>query len=155
MPRAPRASGVAQVFDRAEAELREEIAKLEAAVARAQERRDGAVSRLEEVLRVRELVAGAAAASSRTGAPKARLGKPAARARAKAKATKPALSADAHAVLDAIRAGTTRGIALAEKTGFGTSKIGGILASLTRWGLVKRVGESEYALAPAAAKSER
>jgi hypothetical protein len=35
------------------------------------------------------------------------------------------------------------------------SKIGGILASLARWGLVRRVGEAEYALASAAAKSKK
>ena len=149
----PRASGVAPAFDRAETELREEIARLEAAVERAGERRDGAVSRLEELLRVRELVAGAAAAPAKPGRPQARPHKQASRVQTKAKATKPEPSADACAVLDAIRAGTGRGRALAEKTGFSTSKIGGILASLARWGMVKRVGESEYALAPAAAKS--
>ena len=151
----PRASGVAQVFGRAEAELREEIAKLEAAVARAQERRDAAVSRLEEFLRVRELVAGRAAPAIKAVRLKARPQKPAPRVPPKAKVTKPEPSADARAVLDAIRAGTGRGRALVEKTGFSTSKIGGILASLTRWGLVRRVGEAEYALRSAAAKSKK
>ncbi len=151
----PRASGVAQVFGRAEAELREEIARVEAAVARAQERRDAAVGRLEELLRVRELVAGRAAPAVKTGRPKAQAQKPASHVAPKAKVTKPKPSADAHAVLDAIRAGTGRARAIAEKTGFGMSKIGGILASLTRWGLVRRVGEAEYALGPAAAKSKK
>jgi len=151
----PIASGVAQVFRRAEAELREEIAKLEAAVARAQERRDAALSRLEELLRVRELVAGRAAPAVKTAKPKARPQKPASRVAPKAKVTKPKPSADARAVLEAIRAGTGRARAIAEKTGFGMSKIGGILASLARWGLVRRVGEAEYALASAAAKSKK
>ena len=151
----PIASGVAQVFGRAEAELREEIAKLEAALARAQERRDAAVSRLEEFLRVRELVAGRAAPAIKAGRLTVRPQKPAPRVAPKAKVTKPKPSADARAVLDTIRAGTGRGRAIAEKTGFSTSKIGGILASLTRWGLVRRVGEAEYALRSAAAKSKK
>ena len=151
----PIASGVAQVFGRAEAELREEIAKLEAALARAQERRDAAVSRLEEFLRVRELVAGRAAPAIKAGRLTARPQKPASRVPPKAKVTKPEPSADAHAVLDAIRAGTGRGLALAEKTGFSVSKIGGILASLARWRLIRRVGEGEYALGPAAAEGEK
>ena len=151
----PKASGVAQTFDRAEGELRGEIAKLEAAVERAQERRDAAVSRLEELLRVRELVAGTAAPAIKTGRLKAQPQKPAFRVQPKAKVTKPEPSADGRAVLDAIGAGTGRARAIAEKTGFGMSKIGGILASLTRWGLVRRVGEAEYALRPAAAKSEK
>ena len=151
----PTASGVAQVFGRAEAELREEIAKLEAAVARAQERRDAAVSRLEELLRVRALVAGRAAPAIKTGRPKSQPQKPASGVAPTAKVTKAKPSADARAVLDAIRAGTGRARAIAEKTGFGMSKIGGILASLARWGLVKRVGEAEYALRSAVAKAKK
>ncbi len=151
----PTASGVAHVFGRAEAELREQIAKLEAALARAQERRDAAVSRLEELLRVRALVAGRAAPAAKVGRPKAQHRKPASQAAPKAKVTKPKPSADARAVLEAIRAGIGRARAIAEKTGFGMSKIGGILASLARWGLVERVGEAEYTLRPAAAKSNK
>jgi len=151
----PRASGVAQVFGRAEAGLREEIAKLEAAVARAQERRDAAVSRLEEFLRVRELVAGRAAPAIKAGRLTARPQKPASRVPPKAKVTKPEPSADAHAVLDVIGAGTGRARAIAEETGFSISKVGGILLSLARWGLVTRVGEAEYALGPAAAEGEK
>jgi uncharacterized membrane protein len=113
------------------------------------------VSRLEEFLRVRELVAGTAAPAIKTGRSKAQHRKPASQAAPKAKVTKPKPSADARAVLEAIRAGTGRGRALVEKTGFSVSKIGGILASLTRWGLVKRVGEAEYALKPAAAKNKK
>ena len=151
----PKASGVAQTFDRAEAELRGEIAKLEAALERAQERRDAAVSRLEELLRVRDLVAGKTAPAISTGRLKAPPQKPASRVQPKAKVTKPEPSADGRAVLDAIRAGTGRARAIAEKTGFSMSKIGGILAALARWGLVRRVGEAEYALGPAPAKSAK
>ncbi|MGD0113217.1 MAG: hypothetical protein ABSD48_15265 [Armatimonadota bacterium] len=151
----PTVSGVAQVFGRAEAGLREEIAKLEAAVARAQERRDAAVSRLEEFLRVRELVAGTAAPAAKVGRPKAQHRKPASQAAPKARVTKPKPSADARAVLDVIGAGTGRARAIAEETGFSISKVGGILLSLARWGLVKRVGEAEYALRSAAAKTKK
>jgi len=104
---------------------------------------------------VRELVAGRAAPAIKAGRLTVRPQKPAPRVAPKAKVTKPKPSADARAVLDAIRAGTGRARAIAEKTGFGMSKIGGILASLARWGLVKRVGEAEYALRSAVAKAKK
>lgn len=128
----PTASAARQAFARAEAKLREEIAAAEAAAERAQEKRAAALARLEELLRVKEFVVAEASAK-----PRAQKGLPEA-------------GTATRTVLDAIVAGARHYREIRERTGFPTTKIGGIVPGLVKRGLVVRVGGDDYAPTDAA-----
>ena len=142
----PRQSQTAQAFAGAEAKLREEIAQAEAAVGRAQEKRAAAAARLEELLRVRALVAGTPAVKETPAQPKAKeAAKPKAKRAARATGGLPAPGTAARAVLDAILGGARNYQSIRERTGFTSVKIGGIVPDLVRRELVLRAGTNDYA----------
>ena len=146
----PKLSGVDQAFARVEAALQEEMAAAEAAVTRAQEKRAAVEARLEELLRVKKLVAGDRPAPTKAARPKAhKAAQPKARAAAK-RASRPAGSLPApgtvvRTVLDAVLAGARSYADIRARTGFATPKITGSLPDLVRRGLVLRSGKNEYA----------
>jgi len=145
----PKQSQTAQAFAAAEAKLREEIAQAEAAVERAQERKAAAGARLEELLRVKELVAGAQA----PGAPVQPKAKTAAKPKAKqapkrvARATSglPAPGTATRAIFDAVVGGARSYRDIGERTGFPGTKISNVLPNLVKQGLVVKVGRDDYA----------
>jgi len=123
----PRQTGVAQAFALAEAKLREEIAQAEAAVERAQEKSATAGSRLEELLRVKELVGGVGPVAKSAVQSKARK---AARPKAKRAAKRtpggaggfPGSGTATRAVFDAVAAGARSYQSIREQTGFPGAK---------------------------------
>ena len=144
----PTASAARQAFARAEAKLREEIAAAEAAAERAQEKRAAALARLEELLRVKEFVVAEAPAKKNAAQTKPK--RPAAPAKPRAQKGLPEAGTATRTVLDAIVAGARHYREIRERTGFPTTKIGGIVPGLVKRGLVVRVGGDDYAPTDAA-----
>ena len=145
----PKQSQTAQAFARVEVGLREEIAEAEAALAQAEETRASVDARLEELLRVRALIVGEAAAAG----PARPTAKKAAKPRAK-RATKRASRATGglpepgtttRAVLDAVVAGARHYRDIRAQTGLTSRRIGGVIPGLVKRGLVVRVGDDDYA----------
>ena len=149
----PKQSGTMAAFARVEAKLRREIRALEAALARTQEKHKGAAARLEELLRVRALVTGAAPAQKK--ARPAKSGTVVSRVQPTAGGSLPEAGTAARAVLDAIRAGLGQITEISKKTGFGPNKAGGLLTFLLKRGLVTRSGTGEFVPGPALAKGEK
>ena len=140
----PKESQTAQAFARAEAELRDEIAQAQAALERAQVKRAAAVARVEELLRVKKLIAEEHVEAA--AQPKAkRAAKPKAKRAARSAGGFPTPGTAARAVLDAVLAGARNYQEIRERTGFATGRIGGTLPDLVRRGLVVRSGMNEYA----------
>jgi hypothetical protein len=140
-------------FARVEAKLRTEIGALEAALERTQEKHRGAVARLEELLRVRGLVTGAAPVQKNARPPKSDTA--VSRVQPTAGGSLPEAGTAARAVLDAIRAGLGQITEISKKTGFGPNKAGGLLTFLLKRGLVTRSGTGEFVPGPALAKGEK
>jgi hypothetical protein len=149
----PKQSGTLAAFARVEAKLRREIGALEAALKRTQEKHRGAAARLEELLRVRGLVTGAAPAQKKARPPKS--GTAVARVQPTAEGSLPEAGTAARAVLDAIRAGLGQIKEISKKTGFGSSKVGGLLTFLLKRGLVIRSGTGEFVPGPALEKGKK
>ena len=140
----PRASALTERFARAEAALREEIAAAEAAVAKAEEKKATAAGRLEELLRVRELVAGAQPVAEKVAMPRAKA-KGTVKSAPRASGSLPGPGTATRAIFDAVAAGACSYQAVREATGFTTDRITGILPGLVRRGLVVRSAKDEYA----------
>jgi uncharacterized protein YdbL (DUF1318 family) len=154
----PKVSGLEQGFARVEAALREEIAAAEAAVARTQERKATVDARLAELLRVKELIAGAQAAETPVQ-PKAKTAaKPKARRAAKRRPRRagglPEPGTGLRAIVDAIAAGARSYREICETTGFSNVKIGGVMTQLVKRRLVVRTGPGEYAPAEGVAGAQ-
>ena len=141
----PKQSQTAQAFARAEAKLREEITHAEAVLARAQGKSATASARLEELLRVKELIAGQDVAATPAQPKAKKAAKPKAKRAARSTGGLPTPGTAARAVLDAVLAGARDYRDIRERTGFATGRIGGTLPDLVRRGLVVRSGMNEYA----------